>query len=186
MVMPSCLYRSVNEDEAVKNHYLGKLWFRSPAYFRTKEGPEADSLEGIGSYDVRGLRHTDLSDSIPIQAVFMMSFSAEAYATKKFGRHCLAVHDPQELLRRVKGALPPSITSVEWRKITYTKTTQVQRTLMPCEDWNRKYFQKPPHFSEEQEWRLFVLFQHSFRLLNNTMKVAVGNLQAVLRLESLD
>lgn len=38
-------------------------------------------------------------------------------------------------------------------------------------------------FADEQEWRVFVLFQHSFRLLNKTMKIHVGRLDGLFDLK---
>ena len=49
VVEPPTLFRAVRDGQAAGNHFDGVLWFRGPAYFRTVEGPAADSLEGIGT-----------------------------------------------------------------------------------------------------------------------------------------
>ncbi len=183
---PPCLYRSIEGEEAIKNHILGRLWFRSPKYFRNEEGSAADELEGIGSYKWKGINHIDVGDENPIQSVFIMSFSDEAAATKKFGEHYFVIRDPEELKKRVQSKLPPCITEVKWKKIKYTKTTKVEKDLSPSEAWCRKYCSKPKKFSCEREWRLFILFRHSFRLLNDTMKVYVGDLTGIFSLKKHD
>lgn len=182
MTKPPYLYRSVRGKEAIRNHLLGELWFRSPAYFRDIEAPASDHLEGVGSYKLDGILHKDVSDSKPIQPVFLTSFSAEPEATRKFGNYYFVLRDPEELRKRVQHALPPEITEVTWQKMEYTKTMQVARDIGPSENWARKYLCKPEKFSDEQEWRLFILFRHSFRLLNRTMKICIGNLHGVLDL----
>ncbi len=178
---PSCLYRSVRGDEAIKNHILGRLWFRSPRYLRNIENFGADELEGIGSFNLNGTLHHDVGDSIPIQSAFLMSFSMEADATKNFGEHCFVVDDPQILKTRVIDALPPCITDVSWHQVQYTKTMSLVSEPDPSEDWYRKYFCKPQQFFDEKEWRLFISFNYSFRILNDTLKVHVNNLQGIFR-----
>ena len=182
MAVPSCLYRSVCGDAAIKNHISGRLWFRSPAYFRRIEGPASDALEGVGSHELDSVLINDISDSTPIQPVFFMSFSAVAGATRKFAEHYFVLRNPRELEQRVKAALPPDITEVAWKKIEYTKTMRVHHFLNPSEAWHRKYFCKPERFAGEEEWRLFVLFRHSLRLLNETMKLHVGDLAGLFQL----
>ena len=160
-----------------------KLWLRSPAYFREIKGAAADGLEGIGSYELKEMHHIDVGDSTPIQPAFMMSFSAQAETTKKFGAHCIELKKPQELKQRVKDALPPYITEVTWQKVEYTKTMTIDYELGLSAGWNRKYFCKPIQFSDEQEWRLFILFTHRFRPFNNTLKIHVGNLKDIFKLK---
>lgn len=187
MTEPPCLYRSVCGEEAITNHIRGRLWFRSPAYFREVEGPGADELEGIGSYDLEGIHHKDVGDDTPIQSVFVMSFSDKAEATKKYGKGSyFVVRDPEELKKRVQRKLPPCITEVRWKKIEYTKTMKIQAPIDPPETWSRKYYSKPERFSDEHEWRLFILFKHTFRLLNHTMKMDVHDLTGIFRLKKHD
>lgn len=138
--IPPCLYRSIRGEEAINNHLEGILWLRSPAYFQDVPSVAGDSLEGIGSHETDGILHRDVGDSTPIQPAFVLSFSADVDATRKFGDFYFVLQDPAELESRIKNALPPSITEVTWRKIEYTKTMQVDHIPTPSEDWDRKYF----------------------------------------------
>ena len=184
MDIPKCLCRGIGDShEVIYNHLLGRLWFRSPAYFRKVKGPASDGMEGIGSYEVDDVRNIDVADSRPIQPAFFMSFSEDADATRKFGEnHYLVLNDPVKLMEKVKLALPPKITNVTWQRIRYDKNMQLDRHPKPSVLSERKYFSKPESFSYEKEWRLFVLFRHSLRLMNETMKLDVGNLQGVFKL----
>ena len=184
MDIPKCLYRGIGDShEVIYNHLLGRLWFRSPAFFRMIEGPASDCKEGIGTYEVGNIRNVDVADSRPIQPAYFMSFSEDVEATRRFGgKHYLVLNDPVELMERVKAALPPKITSVTWQRIRYDKSMNLDRDPTPSESKKRKYFSKPESFSHEKEWRLFVLFRHRLRLMNETMKLDVGNLQGVFKL----
>lgn len=189
MVEPPTLFRAVGDDEAVKNHLSGILWFRAPGYFHTVEGVAADPMEGIGTSRLPdGQIRRDITDDTTIQPVFILCFSCDENAAKKFGALCLAVRHPTELKRRVEAALPQgNVTSVSWEKVAYGKTMDVAADPSPYADWRRKYCSKPEKFSEEREWRLMIEFRHSFRILNQTLKLhtrrATGNL---FRLVSVD
>ena len=112
-----------------------------------------------------------------------MSFSSTAEATRKFDTaHYFTLNSPTDLLERVRQSLPPDITEVSWKQIEYTKTMRVTEDLSPGDDWNRKYYCKPEAYSDEKEWRLFIRFRHSFRILNETLKIHVGGLHGMLRL----
>ena len=60
--LPQILHRTVDSEEARRNHLLGILWFRSLKRFRMQEGAGRDEMEGIGSYTVRGEQHGDITD----------------------------------------------------------------------------------------------------------------------------
>ena len=78
--------------------------------------------------------------------------------------------------QRVRERLPLKITRVEWKKMEYTKTEEVNAPLSPGEGEHRKYCCKPEEYAEEEEWRLFFLFTETFYPLNETMKIHVGSL----------
>lgn len=140
-------------------------------------------MEGVGTYVRRGLRHNDVDDSGQIHSTIFLSFSSTAEATRKFNTdHYFVLNSPDRLLEQVRQGLPPCITEVSWKQIEYTKTMHVTEDLSPSDDWNRKFFCKPESYSDEKEWRLFIRFRHSFRILNETLKIHVGNLQSTLRL----
>ena len=73
--LPETLYRRVNGEQALINHLHGHLWFRSPLYFRNIEGPQHDPTEYVGSYKAKETEHIDVSDDVPIQPEFILSFS---------------------------------------------------------------------------------------------------------------
>lgn len=133
-------------------------------------------MEGVGSYKIDGILHRDVSDDRPIQPAFMMSFSADVEATKKFGKYYCVLQDPGEFEKRLRNALPPGITSVEWGEVEYTKTMELDSLPSPSDDLRRKYFCKPERFSDEKEWRILISFLHTFRPLNKTMKIAASGL----------
>ena len=176
MVEPPTLFRVVKDEGAVKSHLNGILWFRAHAYFRTIEGAAADSLEGIGTFRLSdGQVNHDITDDVPVQPAFILCFSAEMNATKKFGAYCLKVSNPMELKKRVEAALPQGgVTAVSWKKVEYGKTLDVETDPGPRGGWERKYWWKPEKFSEEQEWRLLVQFCRDLRILNKTLKLHTG------------
>ena len=171
--VPSRLYRSVCCEEAYVNHREGKLWFRSYSYFRRIEGNARDELEGIGGYIHKWTRHIDVSDDSPVQPAYLMCFSQKVESTRDFGSWCLELRNPHELLNRVKSSLPEDITTVEWRKVEYHKTMEIEKEMSVTDGWNRKYYCKPEEFIQETEWRLIIQFVHTFRPFNETMKFHV-------------
>ena len=175
MVEPPTLFRAVKDEPAARNHFDGVLWFRAHAYFHTIEGWAADSLEGRGTFRLPGGQvNQDITDDVPIQPAFVLCFSAEKNAAKKFGGHCLEVQNPMELKKRVEAALPDGgVTSVSWRKVEYGKTLDV-KVDPGAGGWARKYWCKPDEFAGDKEWRLLVQFCHSLRILNKTLKLHAG------------
>ena len=186
MTVPKVLYRAVDSDVAISNHDKGILWLRAPAHFREVEGPAADNLEGIGTYEINGYSSVDISDNLPAQPAFLLCFSEEANATKKFGKYCLELCNPLDLKERVIESLPSNITNVEWRKVEYVKTRKLDEEPTNKELWARKYFHKPEKHAEEKEWRLFIQFRHSFRILNKTLKIKVTNMHGLFKVNNLD
>ncbi len=173
------LYRALNCEAAVKCHLMGKLWFRSLKYFRGIEGPGRDPSEGVGSYRVQGVEHRDVSDESPIFPAFILCFSELKLA--KFGKFFLEVRHPNDLAERVKSQFPDR-TEVKWHRVQYGKREVLDSVPSTAEHWDRKHYTKPACFAEEQEWRLVVFLPPPLRLLNDTLKLHVGNLQGILRL----
>ena len=180
---PPTLFRVVKDYPAAENHLTGKLWFRSLPYFRGIEGVGADSLEGIGTYELPdGRICRDLGDETP--GAFILSFGEQAESLKKFGEFCLKVSNPLELKRRVEERLCPG-SRVEWGKVQYNKVMQLETNPSSTEDWNRTYCSKPEKFAVEQEWRLVIFLPLPMRLFNDTLKLHVGDLQDVFHLVDL-
>lgn len=178
------LFRTVKEDQAIDNHLLGILWFRSPRYFRDIEGRGRDQLEGVGSYkSPSGVIVNDVGDSAPIQPTFILSFSE--IPLPQYGEYVLKVQNPIELKEYVERSLPRGISEVEWRKIRYDKKMSVGSHPSPSEDWIRKHYSKPREYANEREWRLVIRLLHSFPILNKTLKLSVGDLQSLFRLQPL-
>lgn len=175
MVEPPTLFRAVEDKPAEDNHFAGVLWFRAPAYFRTIEGPAADSLEGTGTFELPGGKVShDITDDSPPAPVFILCFSSEKNAITKFGDHPLKVQNPMALKKCVEAALPGgTLTSVCWKRVEYGKTPDVEADPGAA-GWARKYRWKPEKFSGEKEWRLLVQFRHSLHILNKTLKLRTG------------
>ena len=175
---PPTLFRFVEGNQAMDNHLAGKLWFRSPWHFRSIEGERKDVSEGIGSYALpNGKICRDVNNEAPIS--FILCFSEQAESLQKFGEYCLKVSHPLELKRRVECRLSPG-SRVEWRKIIYDKVMQLDTNPSPTEDWNRTHYSKPKKFADDKEWRLVIFLP--MRLLNDTLKVHVGDLLDVFDL----
>ena len=137
-------------------------------------------MEGIGSYTVDEMLHHDVSDENPIFPAFILSFS-ELPLKEKFGHFVLKVTRPDELRNRIECRFPKG-TSIEWRRVEYDKKEELESVQSPSEDWNRKHYAKPACFACEREWRLVVFLPPPLRLLNDTLKAHVGNLQGVFQL----
>lgn len=181
-VVPEPLFRTVGKYRAVENHLLGILWFRSPSYFHNTEGAGRDPLEGVGSYNLpNGVTTNDVGDHAPIQPTFVLSFSEVPLS--QYGEYVLKVQNPTELKKCVERRLPQGISEVEWRKIRYNKKMLVESHPSPSEDWIRKHYSKPRKYENEREWRLVIRFLHSFPILNKTLKLSVGDLQSLFRLQ---
>ncbi len=164
----------------MRNHLDGILWFRSLKYFREKEGSGRDPMEGIGSYRVGEILHHDVGDKNPIFPAFILSFS-ELPLKEKFGPIVLKVMHPDELRNRIVCRFPEG-TSIDWRRVEYDKKEELESVPSPLEDWNRKHYAKPACYAYEREWRLVVFLPPPLRLLNDTLKAYVGNLQGVFQL----
>ena len=116
----------------------------------------------------------DITDDVPVYPAFMLCFSAEKSAAKKFGDYCLKVGNPMKLKKRVEAALPEGgVVSVSWRKVEYRKTLKVEADP-GADGLARKYWWKPEKYSNEKEWRLLVEFRGNLRLLNKTLKLHIG------------
>ena len=173
------LCRAVKHEADAKNHYCGMLWFRPLKYFRKIEGPGRDSLEGVGTYTVQGILHRDVSDKNPIFPPFVLCFSE--IPLERYGDFVLALRRPDALRDRVLSNFP-SGTQAEWHRAAYHKRENLDVAPGPTEHWNRKHYAKPARFADEREWRLVVFLPAPFRLLDDTFKPHVGNLQGLLRL----
>ena len=181
---PAILYRSLKCQKAVDNHLKGKLWFRSLKYFQQTEGIGRDELEGVGSYTVGNLNYCDIDDRETIYSVFIMSFSE--VRLPKYGQFCLALREPsqfkQRIEQRILDSFRPDGYSVEWRKVTYNKTRILSHEPSPTADWARKYWEKPERFASEKEWRLLIFLPPPLRLLDDTIKPHVGDIESLLQI----
>ena len=185
---PPTLFRVVKDYPDAENHLAGKLWFRSLPSLRNIKGKGKDASEGIGSYALPdGRTCRDVNDDNP--TAFILSFGEQAESVKKFGEYCLEVRNPLELKRRVEDRLCPG-SQVEWRKIQYDKVMDKDNKVMqletnpgPTESWDLMYYSKPEIFAQEKEWRLLIFLP--MRLLNDTLKLHVGDLPDVFRLVDL-
>lgn len=120
------------------------------------------------------------NDDSAIQPAFILCFS-EAPLPEKYGNYVLKFARPLELKEHIKKQLLPEadVIKVELRKVAYGKTMQLEAHPSPTEDWNRKYFSKPEKFADDKEWRLLILFRHSFPILNDTLKLSLSDLRCL-------
>ncbi len=174
------LYRSLECPLAAKNHLQGILWLRSLKHFRQIEGPRQDSEEGIGSYTIDGFLNVDVADERPIFPAFILCFGE--LPLPKFGKFILKLTQPEKLREQVAGRFPPG-TKIAWHRVEYDKKLNLDSDPTPSVGWARKHFSKPEKFADEKEWRLVVFLPPPLRLLDDTIKPHVGNLQGIFRLE---
>lgn len=182
--LPRTLYRRVNGGAALNNHLCGLLWFRSPHYFHDVEGPQKDSMEGIGSYKSGGISYTDVSDrNTGVQPGFILSFTETVEATEKFGSECgpsfvLELKDTAKFEEFIRQELihktDRTAIMVDWGKVKYDKVETMNRELSPSEEYCRKYFSKPKQYEQENEWRLLITFTR-LTLFNDTIKIRFSN-----------
>ena len=170
------LYRTLKCEAAVRNHLVGRLWFQSLKHFRGVESSGRDPLEGVGSYTVRGMLHRDVSDENAIFPAFILCFSERPL--REHGDFVLKLRRPLALRDRVLSKFPDR-SRVEWHQVEYGKKEVLDSVPGPSELWKRKHYTKPADFAHEREWRLVVFLPPPFRLLNDTIKPHVGNLQGV-------
>jgi|GEM_PF-1024302 len=175
------LFRAVTKKDGVaKSYFHGNLWFRSHKWFRELEGE--DNLEGVGTHRVRGTSgmNRDAFDEYPGQPAFFMSFSESVNGARSFDRGSdshtlLEVQNPLKLRDEViKKLLNKDFVMINWIKMEYGKTIEVDHELTPSEASERKYRQKPEEYRIEREWRLQIFFRHSFRTINDTLKFRWG------------
>ena len=166
---PPKLYRAVN-GKALENYHIGNLWFRSHAWFRKQK--DGDGLEGVGSYNVPGQGHSrNVSDDHPVKPAYFMSFSETSEGALTHGRdkhYLLEFSAPAQFRDWVRRNLPEcgadTFVKVDWIRIEYGKTMDVDSDPGPSEGWNRQFHCKPEEFADEREWRLQIRFLHSFRI----------------------
>lgn len=171
---PPTLFRSLQDRDAMQNHWSGILWFRSPRYFRNIEDGRKDPLEGVSSYQLSAGTHwRSINDEIPVQPAFILSFS-EIPLPKKYGQYVLKVQNPLELKDRVERRLLQGMSRVEWGKVKYDKRMQLEDHPPLGEDRIRQFFSKPEKFTDDREWRLVITFRHSLPILNETLKLHLG------------
>ena len=173
------LYRSVDCEQAMRNHLSGILWFRSLKYFRAIEKLGHDPMEGLGTYTVDGRRHHDVADERPIIPAFIMSYSEVPLL--EFGGFVLRLSNPLGLRDRIKNQFPER-SCVRWHEVKYDKKETLNTEPKPSENWDRKHYSKPASFAHEREWRLVIFLPPPLRLLNDTLKPHVGNLQGFFEL----
>ena len=141
-------------------------------------------LEGVGSLEVLGqVPNRNVGDEHPVQPAYFMSFSEDPEGARAHGRgghHLLELTAPDEFLLRVRDCLPPCSSNcrfltVEWIRIEYGKTWLVDEDPGPAAGLHCQYHCKPVKFEDEKEWRLQIMFLHSFRIQNDTLKFRWGN-----------
>lgn len=169
---PPTLFRSLRDPDAMKNHWSGILWFRSPSYFRNIEGVRKDPLEGLRSYELDGIHYGSTDDEVPTKPSFILSFGE--IPLPKYGKYVLKVQNPLELKNRVECKLLRGMSRVEWGKVKYDKRMQLGDHPPLGEDRIRQYFSKPEKFVDDREWRLAITFRHSLPILNKTLKLHLG------------
>ena len=177
MVNIPILYRGLDSETAMRNHLQGMLWFRSLKHFRGIDRPGRDPTEGVGSYTVDGMLHRDVADEHPIFPAFIMSYSE--VALPEYGKFILRLSNPPGLCGGIRDRVPER-SRVRWHRVIYDKTEDLDTVPGPSDDWARKHYSKPACFAHEREWRLAIFLPPPLRLLNDTLKLHVGNLHGFL------
>ena len=169
--IPTPLYRAVEEEKAVDNHYEGLLWFKSYRALRETEGPGQDKLEGIGSNKSGNVECIDVTDDRPTISLFVLCFS-EIYL-EDYGNFELKLENPCALRDEVASQFCKE-TEVQWRKISYNKAYCTPSPPLCGEYMERKFYSKPPRFAGEKEWRLVICLPAPLRLWNEKLELKVS------------
>ncbi len=178
------LYRAVSNkyDEKLSSfgrvrsamgcHLEGDLLFRSHKHFRDQG---IDQEEGVGDYEFEGIVNQDVCKDRPNQPAFFMSFSETIEGSLTGDRNkethvVLELNNPEDLSNYIKqNLLCSNFVNVKWIQIKYGKPEKVDHDLSPRESGERKYYYKTEEYKIEREWRLQIMFLHSFRILNDDL-----------------
>ena len=168
--VPEMLFRAVDQT-ALVNHHRGLLWFRSHTWFRQKE--DGDPLEGLGGFKIKGqVPNRNVFDQSPFRPAYFMSFSEDIEGTQAQGRKnypVLQLNEPEEFRDLIKKHLPSDCIAINWIKIDYCKTWEVDEDP-GAGYFHRQYCCKPARFADEREWRLQIRFKFDFPIQNDTLK----------------
>lgn len=191
--LPPVLFRTICKKDLC-NHLEGRLWFHSPAYYRTIENPRRqDGLEGVGSWREGGMMYNDISDpkrGRHLNPAYILCFSEARAAPRmrsaqpRSDTQVVQLTNPEELRKRIQQRVLSDccVIDVEWHKVLYDKTMDVSDTPEPQENRGRKYWHKPKEFAEEKEWRLIIFFQrNSMPIANDRLELHLGPCRDLFR-----
>lgn len=182
---PEVLFRATRNTD-LRNHREGRLWFHSPAYYRTIEDPQLqDGLEAIGSHYQDGMKHSDISDpkrGRHLCPTYILCFSEDLAATRKYfaqpgsGTDIVQLINPEMLRNLIQDSVLPDcdVIAVKWRKVVYDKTMDVSEVPPPGGWTARKYWHKPAKFAAEKEWRLIIFFKPTMPIANDRLELHLG------------
>ena len=193
---PPVLFRIICKED-LRNHKEGRLWFHSPAYYRTIEDPRRrDPLEDIGSWRHDGMMYNDISDlkrGWHLNPAYILCFSEASAAPRMRSAQpggdtqVVQLTNPEELLKRIQQRIlrDCNVVSVEWHKVIYDKAMEVSDASGPKGNRGRKFWHKPKEFAEEKEWRLIIFFRrNSLPIANDRLELHLGPCHGLFHLFS--
>jgi len=98
----------------------------------------------------------------------MLSFTENSNC-KKFGDWRIGLTKPEKLLARLEEKLPKT-TGLELVKVEYNKN-EISQDLTPSQFIDRKFYSKPPRYSNEREWRVLIRLPcELWPIMNDTLQ----------------
>lgn len=210
--MPDRLLRFIEKEEYADQFISGQIRFGLLDYYKKIEGARQDEKEGQVSFfwDLKAptviidsntrqiIGHAESNQNISyrgssINPYYIVSTSHpdvnKQLLAKKFGYFIVRINDPQALLERIKVAWQQHdwalndhvvIVPTEYNK---DEVLEPNEYLIPPHEYS--YCQKPPSFSDEQEFRYVLVCRiDTKRTLNNHLTLNVGDCRDICTIVS--
>lgn len=182
--LPNSLLRFENQEEHALNIIAGQLRFGSLTYFRSNEGAHGDRAEGLVSFkwNLKSGRNIQYRGRSMNDYYIFCTTHPEVnllLMTNKYGKFVVHIHNPQELLARIKVAWRDHefafadnavVTSVEYNKDELHKPNQELRAPP-----RYAYSQKHMSYSDDHEFRYVLPCSDAKRTLDDHLTLDVGD-----------
>ena len=171
------LYRAFKEYDHLVAFIEGDLRFGSLGYYTgIEDAARRDAMEGCASGLIRDVNwYLHFSSTNP---VYISCFGKTETAVSKFGRHIMKLNDENALVQRIRDSLPKD-TAVHWEDVVYNDDLGYDTEPTPKELDDRFLRTKPRKFEAEQERRLVIRFDSRFRIANETLTLALGDIDGI-------
>ncbi len=210
--MPDLLLRFLEKEEYADQFISGQIRFGLLDYYKKVEGARQDEKEGRVSFFWDSKAPAVMKDSNTRQIIgqaqsnqninyrgssmnsyYVVSTSHpdvdKQLLAKKFGAFIVRINDPQTLLERMKMAWQQHDWALNDHvvlapaKYNKDEVLETNEYLIPPPDYS--YCQKPPSFSDEQEFRYVLICRiDPKRTLNDHLTLNVGDCRDICTIVS--